>query len=412
MSEMKLNEQNTPPSFYDGGNQQTPKRQSKKRSIALPLVITLASAVVVAVLCLWYSHSNLVSSCEDLVTAQAEQIDKLKQLLADNKDKLEISTDDVRSDDKSTVNLFQARYKQAEEEIDRIELEADSEQCSSQKRIKELKLATIELEYSIADLDNMYTTTQQYAQAVSEANELKLLDDAKSALDSVSSATQTLSRNQSLSAKVRTQLNRAVLLAQSVADTDDIEDINEARTQLESILSEVNDSLNNANAELLDIEKKVAAIKSAPNSEGSYADSAMNILSAANLQPVWGLERMRYANCNISNEQVNSWLAGFCTGSPQTVYISTTLSDSTMNDAYFADAMRHEIAHYLIYRRCGTPEPTSIGSSANSESTASSYAVLYLGANANTLNRAADSRYHMTRASDEAAVRIHAGQCY
>ena len=119
MSEMKLNEQNTPSSFYDS-DQQVPKGQSKKRLIALPLVITLVSAVVVAVFCLWYSHSNLVSSCEDLVTAQAEQIDELKQLLADNEDKLKISTDDVRSDDKSTVNSFQVRYKQAEEEIDRI----------------------------------------------------------------------------------------------------------------------------------------------------------------------------------------------------------------------------------------------------------------------------------------------------
>ena len=116
--------------------------------------------------------------------------------------------------------------------------------------------------------------------------------------------------------------------------------------------------------------------------------------------------------CSITGEQASSWLAAFCSATPNYIYINNTLGSDVTSDAYFADAMRHEIAHYLIYRRCGTSEPASIGSGANAESTASSYAVLYLGANAKTLNRAMDSRYHMNTASDEAAARIHAGQCY
>ena len=180
---------------------------------------------------------------------------------------------------------------------------------------------------------------------------------------------------------------------------------------LTKLTDEVNDQLLAANQELLDIETAVSNIATYASADGSYIDSAMDILSAAKLQPVWGLEKMRGA-CSITGEQASSWLAAFCSATPNYIYINNTLGSDVTSDAYFADAMRHEIAHYLIYRRCGTSEPASIGSGANAESTASSYAVLYLGANAKTLNRAMDSRYHMNTASDEAAARIHAGQCY
>ena len=337
-----------------------------------------------------------------------QQAEQLQQLLDDNADALDITTDDVLDENKSVVNDFQTAYKQAEEELANA---PSDDQCASGQNSDGLKSATAELASATLTLSDLYYQVDNGAENVQLANQIKLLADARSALNSTMLSAQALSRNQSLSSKVRTQLSRAVSLASNVMETNDLDDIQDARDQLDEIIDEVNDQLLAANQELLDIEAAVSNIATYASADGSYIDSAMDILSAAKLQPVWGLEKMRGA-CSITGEQASSWLAAFCSATPNYIYINNTLGSDVTSDAYFADAMRHEIAHYLIYRRCGTSEPASIGSGANAESTASSYAVLYLGANAKTLNRAMDSRYHMNTASDEAAARIHAGQCY
>ena len=383
------------------------QHHSRRRVISTVIISLLVACVSVGG-ALLIGHQRLVATCSETMKSYQQQAEQLQQLLDDNADALDITTDDVLDENKSVVNDFQTAYKQAEEELANA---PSDDQCASRQNSDGLKSATAELAGATLTLSDLYYQVDNGAENVQLANQIKLLADARSALNSTMLSAQALSQNQSLSSEVRTQLSRAVSLASNVMETNDLDDIQDARDQLDEIIDEVNDQLLAANQELLDIEAAVSNIATYASADGSYIDSAMDILSAAKLQPVWGLEKMRGA-CSITGEQASSWLAAFCSATPNYIYINNTLCSDVTSDAYFADAMRHEIAHYLIYRRCGTSEPASIGSRANAESTASSYAVLYLGANAKTLNRAMDSRYHMNTASDEAAARIHAGQCY
>ena len=385
-----------------------PSHKSLHRRIGVSIAVTLLAAILVTGGAVLLGHYNLVATCRQSLEAYQQQVDSLQQVLDDSKVALDITTDDVLERDKSVVNDFQTAYKQAQEALDN---QPGDDQCASSQSNDSLRSATSDLLGSLADLYDLIDTVNASHDNVVAANESKELYDAKSALSSTLLSARQLSQNQFIDSSTRSQLSRAVSLATGILDSDDLDDIKSARDQLDDIIQEVNDALSEANEELLDIEEAVSAIQSTADSQGGYTNSATQILHAANLQEVWGLEKMRGA-CSITNEQASSWLAAFCSATPNYVYINTNLGQKVTHDAYFADAMRHEIAHYLIYRRCGTSDPASIDDEANAESTASSYAVLYLGANANTLNRAGDSRYHMNQASDEAAARIHAGQCY
>lgn len=348
--------------------------------------------------------------CENGVDEYSQAKDSLQDLVDETEPLLDITTDDVLDEDKSIVNGFQTYYKQAQKALEQADVSQYSQWCNS-LWFSNTQNSSTKISPSPTELQIIYNKLDHASKWVKLASDEKELSDAKSALSSTVLSAQALSRNSSLSASVRTQLNRAVSMATSILDSGDVDEIKEARDQLDDIIETVNSSILSINQELLDIEAAVSAIASQSDANGDYTSSGLSVLHAANLQEVWGLERMRGA-CSITAEQASSWLAAFCSGTPGYIYISTTLPATTTHDAYFADAMRHEVAHYLIYRRCGTPEPASIGDQANAESTASSYAVLYLGANPNILNRAADSRYHMNQASDDAAARIHAGQCY
>ena len=396
---------NVQPIFADHSTHQSSFSRRKIISIVASALLAMVLVVGGAFL---IGHFSLVSTCQSGLEAYNQQVEDLRELLDDSQDLLDITTDDVLDTDKSIVNDFQSAYKQAQEELKK---QPDENQCASGRSNDELTQAIADLASSYNLLSELGYRIDDGGADVELANEIKLLADAKSALSSTLLSAQTLSQNRVVSASVRTQLNRAISLASGILETGDLDDIESARDQLDDIIQQVNDALSAENEAIIDIEEAVSQIATYVGSDGSYTESAVQILSAAGLEPVWGLEQMRGA-CQISNEQLSSWLAAFCSATPGKVYINTNLGADVTNDAYFADAMRHEIAHYLIYRRCGTSDPPSIGNQANAESVASSYAVLYLGANAKTLNRALDSRYHMDQASDEAAARIHAGQCY
>ena len=230
------------------------------------------------------------------------------------------------------------------------------------------------------------------------------------ALRSTILSAKRLAGSQWMRAETRTKLNQTIANASTYLESTNVASIGQARRQMDSLIDQINQLISATNAELLQIEERLRATPTVADGNGNYAQSATNIVNAAGLKVVWGLEQMR-GYCAITEQNIASWMAAFCTGAPGNVYINSRMSARASFDRYFADAMRHEVGHYLIFRRCGTTEPASIGNQANAESTASSYAVLYLGANANTLNRATDARYHMDELSDQAAARIHAGQC-
>lgn len=348
-----------------------------------------------------------VYSCNQAQSAYLQQSKRLMTLTTSSRNLLANSSlDDVADTDRSKITQLSQDYQKA------INLLRDVPKTSECTPYDPISLSQQARTYSSfnTEANVLYYSLANDETALQAAIESKKLADAHDALNSTIESANSLSNDTRLAASTRTQINQAVALAQSVAQSGDYNQINSARKQLDEIVDKVNSALNSENATLLNIEKAVANVKTTADSSGSYVNSAMSILKAANLQASWGLLSMQGA-CSITNQQANSWLAAFCSATPNQIYIRSNLGPEYTHDAYFADAMRHEIGHYLIYRRCGTTVPASIGSASNAESTASSYAVLYLGADAVTLNRAADSRYHMDDNSFAAAARIHSGRC-
>lgn len=378
-----------------------------KKKLFRSLAGVAVAAVIVTALTLLIGHLRLVVTCEKSFDVYTTTSNKLQELIDSSQDIADITADEVLTKDRSVVNEFQSSYKKAKE---LLKDEHSDDKCVATSSNQDLTETVNELATAAAQMKQLTSRISDGGGQVQLANRAKKLDDATSALKSTLLSAKSLVSNSGLSQSVRSQLNKAVATAQSVLQSGDLDNIVSVRKQLDNIIDQLNESLSAQSAELAEIEQKVAKIVNQVDDEGSYTTVAVNILNTAGLREVWGLDQMRGA-CQITVEQASSWIAAFCSGTPNNIYINNRLTKSVTNDAYFADAMRHEVAHYLIYRRCGTSDPASIGSQANAESTASSYAVLYLGANANTLNRAGDARYHMNQTSDDAAARIHAGQC-
>lgn len=111
-------------------------------------------------------------------------------------------------------------------------------------------------------------------------------------------------------------------------------------------------------------------------------------------------------------------LAAFCDGSPDVIYVNQQADG--WNRAKLIggedEVILHELAHRQIFQLCRTTDPPIIEQmGANSENTASSYAVQYLQADRITLRAVSYSfpgdDYAMNEASDRAAQAIHNGQC-
>ena len=378
-----------------------------RRRITTGVVSLLVFVLVSVGLALLIGHLRLVAVCEKTFDAYTTASNQLQQLIDDNKDVAKITADDVATDDRSIVNDFQSNYKKAKE---LLKSDHNDNKCRATIANDQIKEAISGLASVAGRMQVLAAKIDRGSDNVHVANRNKKLADARSALSSTLQSVGRLASDGRISATLKSQLNRAMATARAYIGTDDVDNIESIRKQLDNIVNEVNEKLSASTAELTNIEAKVRAVASQPDAQGSYITSAVKILNTAGLGEVWGLDQMGGA-CAITPQQAASWIAAFCSTTPNNIYINNRLSQDVTNDSYFADAMRHEIGHYLIYRRCGTSDPASIGSEANAESTASSYAVLYLGANANTLNRAGDERYHMNQASDDAAARIHAGQC-
>ena len=375
-------------------------RRRRGLSIAATLIISLGVGFVV-----W--HIGSVVDCNKALGSYRQQKQALERAVKDSADQAKATVDDVPTGQKQAVERLQADMKRAQTLLNKS---VDEHQCASTNQTVAITEAGVRLQAGSGELKELAGLLTTEAEVVKQARHAKQLNDARVALRSTILSAKRLSGSQWMRAETRAKLNQTIANAGAYLESTDVASIGRARRQMDSLIDQINQLISATNAELLQIEERLRATPTVADGNGNYAQSATNIVNAAGLKVVWGLEQMR-GYCTITEQNIASWMAAFCTGAPGNVYINNRMSARASFDRYFADAMRHEVGHYLIFRRCGTTEPASIGSQANAESTASSYAVLYLGANANTLNRATDARYHMDELSDQAAARIHAGQC-
>lgn len=120
----------------------------------------------------------------------------------------------------------------------------------------------------------------------------------------------------------------------------------------------------------------------------------------------------------VSSDDDSDILASFCAANPDVIYVNKGASTwfDVKNSGGIDDVMLHELSHRAIYQQCQTTNPPVIERlGANSENTASSYAVRHMGADYNQLSRigldSSDNPYAMTGASDQAADAISSGVC-
>ena len=346
--------------------------------------------------------TECTATTDNLRTVQA----RTRQLIQNQADTLGLSQDQVQ--DKQTVKDMDAARKSAKDLTN-----YSPANCQPSQNAKILRANKQEITDKYAKLNQTYRELDQAIRAAAASYQAKELADAKDALTStLNSAKEVATKLQnSGNASMAMRFESVLHQVQQLANDDNVSEIKQAREQLDEVIDQVNNSLSTTAKEVNEIESKIKAITNQRGSDGTYKDTATNIIHTAGLKESWGLMSMQGA-CAISSEQAQSWVGAFCTATPDRVYISDSRPAEEYADSYFADAMRHEVGHYLIYRRCGTTSPRVIdGSGADTEAVTSAYAVLYLGANDNTLNRAADSRYHMTTSAYAAAAKIHSGQC-
>lgn len=198
-----------------------------------------------------------------------------------------------------------------------------------------------------------------------------------------------------------TKLNnaKAKLVAAHKHLMNQIEKVESAKTKLA-----------NRRNELDDIEHKIAAIENQKGEDGTYKQSAKAIVEAAGLKQVTSPEGVS-KECKLNYLQSKTWVAWFCSANPDRIFVNTEAAARIYDSEYFADSMRHELAHFMIYERCGKVNPKSILENANAENTANAYSLLYLGGKKEISDQASDYRYKINDPAIQSAKLIHDNQC-
>ncbi|MDP5227662.1 MULTISPECIES: hypothetical protein [Arthrobacter] len=150
-----------------------------------------------------------------------------------------------------------------------------------------------------------------------------------------------------------------------------------------------------------------------PDAAGSYIPSATALAGTFGLSVDWDIAKLSAA-CPSSNAPDQDLVAAFCSATPRVIYANrnTSAADYVFNSPVIVSAMKHELSHYLITLRCGTPDPRLAGT--RFEAVTNSYAVIFLGAGFDDLQPRSDvphQEYAMTADTDAIARKIHAGSC-
>lgn len=158
-------------------------------------------------------------------------------------------------------------------------------------------------------------------------------------------------------------------------------------------------------------EDAIRAVPSTIGADGTYQQAAEAVATSVGFTVDYSMDNLHRACPGVSanTASADQMLMAYCPTTPTTIYFNTSHFDyaAQVTDPYFVDAARHELAHAMIHRICGTPAPSTL---AQTEAVTNSYATHYFGAT--QLHRvAAPELYGMSTQSDADADAIHAGQC-
>lgn len=157
-----------------------------------------------------------------------------------------------------------------------------------------------------------------------------------------------------------------------------------------------------------DIEPRIAAFN---GDGGSWMDRAQQTVELAGLQIDWNYEDIREHCTQSKTAGEDSTFAAYCPVTPNIVYARTEANG--WDTAYAVAGVKHELAHHAFHMRCGTTAPpvTMQNGVDLTEAATSSYAVRYLGADANELNMTVGEEYRMSELSDAIADSVHNNSC-
>ena len=161
-----------------------------------------------------------------------------------------------------------------------------------------------------------------------------------------------------------------------------------------------------------DWEQKIKAVPIAMGSDGTYLAAGEQLIASVGLSPTYDFKSV-YDHCSGSTRLADeTTLGAFCSATPNLIYINQNSRNWTydVTGSYYPNAVKHELAHAMIYRICGTTAPAL---RVDHEALTNSYATLYFGAERDVLNSGAQNApwYTMTDASDTAAQLVHDGHC-
>ena len=159
-----------------------------------------------------------------------------------------------------------------------------------------------------------------------------------------------------------------------------------------------------------DVENAIRSVPVTAGGDGTYLSVGENIIKAAGLSANYDFQQI-YQYCSRSGSDEYT-MAAFCSANPRVIYVNQAHAGYSTNitTPYYADVIKHEMGHALVYQQCGTTRPP-VG--VNGEALANSYALKYLGGNRDNLQRNIQDfpEYTMSDASDQAAERVHNKQC-
>lgn len=156
-------------------------------------------------------------------------------------------------------------------------------------------------------------------------------------------------------------------------------------------------------SDIVAVEEQIAATPAAQDASGSYRPAAEKLVADAGFNV-----RSTTADAAACGDlPIRGAAAAFVCPGTDDVWIVDGITPDT--DPYLDAAIRHEIAHQMIFQRCGTADPPEAGD--RFEAVTHSYAELYLGADRAQLDSTASADYAITPESDAAARQIHDAGC-
>lgn len=158
-------------------------------------------------------------------------------------------------------------------------------------------------------------------------------------------------------------------------------------------------------------ENSIRAVPSTLGADGTYQQAAEAVAASVGFTVDYSMDNLHKACPGVSanTASADQMLMAYCPTTPTTMYFNTNHFDYAAQAAnpYFVDAARHELAHAMIHRICGTPTPPTV---AQTEAVTNSYATRYFGAT-QLQKSAMPELYGMSAQSDADADAIHVGQC-